>query len=119
MTTTPGQASDGLPSAATPLRRGAAYDVNAVHQGVAEIVLSSDHPAPDVLDAYRQEAGLSHQELWLRYLERGGIGNGTDVEAIVCGVLVPSDHDHDVIALALNERFMELGRDHPVPYATE
>jgi hypothetical protein len=27
--------------------------------------------------------------------------------------------DHDVIALALNERLAELGRDYPVPYATE
>jgi hypothetical protein len=43
----------------------------------------------------------------------------TDVEAILCGALVTSDDDHDVIALALNERFAEVGRDHPVPYATE
>ena len=90
-----------------------------VHQGAEEIVLSFAHPALDVLDAYRQEARLSHAELWLRYLELGGISTGRDVEAILCGVLVPTDHDHDVIALALNERFEELGRDHPVPYATE
>jgi hypothetical protein len=119
MTATPVQASDGLPLATTPLRRGAAYEGNSVHQGAEEIVLSFDHPALHVLDAYRQEAGLSHEELWLRYLELGGISTGTDVEAILCGVLVPSDHDHDVIALALNERFVELGRDHPVPYSTE
>jgi hypothetical protein len=33
-------------------------------------------------------------------------------------VLAPTDHDHDVIALALNERFAELGSDQPVPYMT-
>jgi len=82
-----------------------------VHQG--------DHPALDVLDAYRQEAGLSHQELWLRYFERGGISKRSDLEAILRGVLVTSDYDHDVIALTLNERFVELGMGHPVPYATE
>jgi hypothetical protein len=91
---TPVQPSDGLPLATTPPPGGAA------------------------LDAFRQEAGLSHQELWLRYFELGGICGRTDVEAILRGVLVPSDHDHDVIALALNERFVELGRGHPVPYAT-
>jgi hypothetical protein len=31
-------------------------------------------------------------------------------------VLLPTDHDHDVIAHALNERFSELGGDHPVAY---
>jgi hypothetical protein len=72
----------------------------------------------DVLDAYRQEAGLSHQELWLRYFERGGCSKRSDVEAILCGLLVTSDHDHDVIALTLNERFVELGMGYPVPYAT-
>jgi hypothetical protein len=74
--------------------------------------------ALDVLDAYRQEAGLSHAELWLRYFELGGMSTGFDLEAFLYGALVPSDRDHDVIAQALNERFTELGGDHPVPYVT-
>ena len=73
----------------------------------------------EVLNVYRQEAGLSYGELWLRYFELGGISNRRDVEAMLCGMLVPSDYDHDIIALALNERLAELGRDYPVPYATE
>ena len=76
-------------------------------------------PAPDILDAYRQEARLSHAELWLRYFKLGGMSTGIEVEGILHGVLSPSDYDHDVIALALNERFAELGGDHPVPYAME
>jgi hypothetical protein len=76
------------------------------------------HDVLDVLDAYRQEAGLSHGELWLRYFELGGMSTGFDVEAFLYGVLAPSNHDHDVIAQALNERFAELGGDHPVPYVT-
>jgi hypothetical protein len=91
MTTTPVQSGDGL----------------------------SPATGPDVLDAYRQWAGLSYGELWLRYFELGGMSNRRDVEAILCGMLIPSEEDHDVIALALNERFLELGRDYPVPYATE
>ncbi len=39
------------------------------------------------------------------------------LEAFLYGALRPSSHDHDVIAHALNERFVELGGNHPVPYA--
>lgn len=83
---------------------------------------ATDHQATvarDVLDSYRQEAGLSHSELWLRYFEMGGMSTGFELEAYLSGALVPSPYDRDVIAHALNERFAELGADHPVRYATE
>jgi hypothetical protein len=70
----------------------------------------------DVLDLYRREAKLSHGELWLRYFELGGMSTGLQLEAFLYGALEPSVHDHDVIAHALNERFAELGGDHPGPY---
>jgi hypothetical protein len=76
-------------------------------------------PAVDELDVYRQEAGLSHGELWLRYFELGGMSSGFDLEAFLFGMLSPSAHDHDVIAHALNERFSELGGDHPVAYSPD
>jgi hypothetical protein len=38
------------------------------------------------------------------------------LEAILYGALEPSAHDEEVIAHALNERFVELGGNHPVPY---
>jgi len=40
-----------------------------------------------------------------------------ELDAIVHGALAPSAHDHDLIAHALNERFVELGGNHPVSYA--
>ncbi len=70
----------------------------------------------DQLDTFRQEAALSHGELWLRYFELGGMSTGLQLEAYCYGALEPSRHDHDVIAHALNERFVELGGNHPVPY---
>jgi hypothetical protein len=70
----------------------------------------------DVLDLYRQDADLTHGELWLRYFELGGMSTGLQLEAFLFGALEPSAHDHDVIAHALNERFVELGGNHPVPY---
>jgi hypothetical protein len=68
------------------------------------------------LDEFRQGAGLSHGELWLRYFELGGMSSGFELETFLYGLVVPTSHDHDVIAHALNERFSELGRDHPVDY---
>ncbi|MHB8342518.1 MAG: hypothetical protein ACYDB7_15310, partial [Mycobacteriales bacterium] len=59
----------------------------------------------ELLDAFRQEAELSHAELWLRYFELGGMGTPLEVEGYLYGALRPSAHDHDVLAHALNESF--------------
>lgn len=77
-----------------------------------------DQPA-SVLEAYRRDAGLSHSELWLRYFELGGMSTCFQLEACLHGALRPTSHDHDVIAHALNERFTELGEDHPVAYSDD
>ena len=68
-------------------------------------------------DQYRQRAGLSQVDLWLRYCEVGGMSTAFEVEAFLFGILVPSAHDHDLLAQALNDRFVELGGNHPVPYS--
>ena len=73
----------------------------------------------NVLDAYRRDAELSHGELWLRYFGLGGMSTELELEGFLYGALQPSAHDHDVLALALNERFTELGGDHPVAYFNE
>lgn len=71
------------------------------------------------LDQGRRGAGLTHGDLWLRYFELGGMSSALQVEAFCYGALRPSDHDHDVIAHAINERFSELGGDHPVAYSDD
>jgi hypothetical protein len=75
-----------------------------------------NEPAKDVLDTFRQEARLTQGELWLRYFELGGMSTGFELEAYLFGILTPTARDHDVIAHALNERFSELGGNHPVSY---
>jgi predicted DNA-binding ribbon-helix-helix protein len=75
-----------------------------------------DERLSDVLDIYRQDADLTHGELWFRYFELGGMSTNLQLEAYLYGALRPTAHDHDVIAHALNERFTEIGGDHPVPY---
>jgi hypothetical protein len=72
--------------------------------------------ALDILDLYRQQSGLSPAELWLRYFELSGEYSGHELEGVLYGLLVPSTREHDIIALALNERFVELGGLHLVPY---
>jgi len=76
-------------------------------------------PLSAELDQARRDAGLSHGELFLRYFELGGMSTALEVEAFLYGALVPSPHDHDVVAHAINERFVELGGNHPVPYADD
>ena len=72
-----------------------------------------------LLNRARTDAGLTHGELWLRYFELGGMSTAFQLEAYLFGALQPSSHDHNVIAHALNERFVELGGNHPVPYDDE
>jgi len=73
---------------------------------------------PDVLDQLRRQAGLTLEQLWLRYFALGGCQPTLELEAVLHGALLAGAHDHDVLAHALNERFTELGGDHPVPYST-
>jgi len=74
-------------------------------------------PMTETLDTYRRNAELSRDELWLRYFELGGMSTAVELEAFLYGALEPSAHDREMIAHALNERFVELGRNHPVPYS--
>ena len=55
----------------------------------------------------------------MRYFELGGMSSGFELETFLYGLVTPEPHDHDVIAHALNERFSELGRNHPVAYQRE
>ena len=75
--------------------------------------------ATDALDRARRDAKLTHGELFLRYFELGGMSSALQVEAFCYGALEPNDHDHDVVVHAINERFSEMGQNHPVPYSDD
>jgi hypothetical protein len=72
-----------------------------------------------MLDRARQDAMLSTGSLWLRYFELGGVGTALELEAYLCGALVPSAHEYDVLVHALNERFFEIAGNHPIPYSDD
>lgn len=71
---------------------------------------------PPQLEQFRRDAGLSRGELWMRYFELGGMSTALQLEGFLHGSLVPLPHDHDIVALALNEHFEQIGRGRPVPY---
>ena len=73
----------------------------------------------EVLEQGRLDVGLSLGELWFRYFELGGMSTALEVEAYLYGALIPTPHDGDVIAAALNERFAELGGDHPILHSDD
>jgi hypothetical protein len=61
-------------------------------------------------------SGMSYQELWLRHIAVSGTTGELELEAYVLDLLVPDDHQHNLIAQAINEYFIEQGQDHPVAY---
>lgn len=72
-----------------------------------------------ILELARRELGLSVDDLWLRYFALGGMSSALEIEAYLLGALVTPGNVHDRIAVALNERFAELDRDHPIPYRAD
>jgi hypothetical protein len=73
----------------------------------------------DVLEVARRDVGFTVSELWCRYFALGGMYTALEVDAVLNGALVMTTIDRDRIAVALNERYAELGGDHPVSYAAD
>lgn len=78
-----------------------------------------DPRVSNALDLARQDAGLSQEQLWLRYFGLGGMTQPLELSAVVCGALLTSADDRDRIVHALNERFIELGRNPPLSYSDD
>ena len=75
--------------------------------------------AIDPLEEARRELNLSVSDIWLRYFAVGGMSTELEIEAVLYGALLASEADRDLLSVALNERFSELGGDHPMPYSTD
>ena len=69
----------------------------------------------EVLGAAMTQAGMSFDELWIGYFTLGGGAGPETVRSYLGGAEVPP-MDYDLLATAINERFVEQGDDHPVPY---
>lgn len=64
-------------------------------------------------------AGLGVGELWLRYFGIGGSAGQFEIEAYLYAAHSLPTLERDLVAHAINERFMDLGLDVRVPYSTE
>lgn len=73
----------------------------------------------DPLEQARRELGMSVSDLWWRYFAIGGMRTELEVEAILYQALVAIEGDRDLLSVALNERFSELGGDHPMRYTDD
>lgn len=71
--------------------------------------------ATDIADG-RRRLGMSTMTLWIGYFEVGGNGTLAEVEQWLAGERGPSDRDHDFLAQALNDGFLEQGLDHPMGF---
>lgn len=73
----------------------------------------------ETLEQARRQLGLTISALWVRYFALGGMSTPLEMEAILFGALVADPHDRDLLTVALNERFAEVGGGHPLPYSDD
>jgi hypothetical protein len=64
-------------------------------------------------------AGLTVGELWLRYFSIGGSAGQFEIEAYLFAAHALPTLERDLVAHAINERFMDLGMDVRVPYSAD
>ena len=69
--------------------------------------------------AARSMLGLDVTQLWMDALALGGTATIFELNDYLAGTADLPAHEYDVVAQALNERFVDEGGDHPVPYAED
>ncbi|SDT09521.1 hypothetical protein SAMN04488543_3020 [Friedmanniella luteola] len=68
------------------------------------------------LAAVYSRADLRLSELWLAYFALGGNAGQYEVEAYLTGMTELGDHEHNVLAHALNEELDDRGSAERAPY---
>ena len=58
-------------------------------------------------------------DLWIAAVGLSGVMGLADIRRILSGEHEPTRHEYTVLAQALNERFQDLGLDHPMNYWDE
>lgn len=61
-------------------------------------------------------SGMTLPELWLRYIGVGGSESANTIQEHVSGDVHLSSRQHNVLAQAINEYFIERQQNHPVAY---
>ena len=70
-------------------------------------------------DLRPDDLAISLDDLWFRCFALGTMNTETELEAFLRGVDRPTRHEYNVIAVALNEYFLEIGSSRVIPYAED
>ena len=71
------------------------------------------------MDAARLRAGLTVQDLWLRYLALTGTGDAFDLDGYLQGLVPLDPFQQDILAQALNEALQDRFRADYVPLSMQ
>jgi hypothetical protein len=68
------------------------------------------------IDLHFKDLVISLDELWWRCFALGTMNTESELEAFLRGAARPTRHEYNVIAVAMNEYFLEVGFAQFVPY---
>ena len=70
-------------------------------------------------DVLRQHTTLSLEDLWIRCVALGSTNSLLQLEAFLYGVLRPTPHEFNLMAVAVNEYLTDVGVDQSVSYVED
>ena len=68
------------------------------------------------IDPQPRNLVISLDELWLRCFALGSMNTAAELEAFLRGAARPTRHEYNVVAVAVNEYFIEIGSSQFLPY---
>ncbi len=69
------------------------------------------------IESGRRHLGMSTRDVWIGYFAVGGNGSQADVRGWLSSAVGLPAREHDMLAQAVNDRFTEIGLNHPVRYS--
>ena len=76
----------------------------------------SNLPEPRLVELSAADHGLTLDDLWLRCFALGTMHTPTQLEGLLRGEQVPSRHEYNLVAVAMNEYLCDIGAAQSVPY---
>jgi hypothetical protein len=73
----------------------------------------------ELAESCRQHTALSPEALWFRCLALGSTNTLLQLEAFLHGALRATPHEFNLMAVAVNEHFADVGVDQFVPYVED
>jgi hypothetical protein len=83
------------------------------------VIAVSEFDAVGYLHDALELARWTATDLWIGVLSMGGGFSRADIDDLLSGASPLSEQVYNLLAAALNDRFVDLGLDHPVRYADE